>query len=129
MKATYIAITIAAVFIGGALLFGAGGSGESVDPPGNNVSIVDGKQIIDMRAKGGYSPRSVTARAGIPTILRFHTSGTFDCSSSLRIPSLGVSRYLPSTGTTDITIDDPQVGPLQGMCSMGMYRFRINFQQ
>ena len=101
-----------------------GGQGGSE----NNVSIVDGKQIIEIQAKGGYQPRKSIAKAGIPTILRFETSGTFDCSSSVRIPSMNISKSLPQTGATDIDIGTSSLGTLQGMCGMGMYPFQVDFQ-
>jgi plastocyanin domain-containing protein len=93
-----------------------------------NVSIVDGKQIIEIKAKGGYSPRVSTAKSGIPTILRFNTKGTFDCSSSIRIPSMNISELLPNSGSKDIDLGTPKVGTLQGSCGMGMYPFQIDFQ-
>lgn len=131
MKPMHLALIITVVLIGGAIVLTGTTSGtpsaETV-PAGNNVSIVDGQQIIDLTAKGGYSPRVSTAKAGIPTIIRFHTTGTFDCSSSVRIPSMGVSKSLPPTGTTDIAIASPEPGLLQGMCGMGMYPFQVNFQ-
>ena len=95
----------------------------------NNVSMaVDGKQIIEIRAKGGYSPVHSVAKAGVPTILRVDTNGTFDCSSSIRIPNLNISRNLPMSGTTDIDIGAQSVGTLQGTCGMGMYPFDIKFE-
>lgn len=94
----------------------------------NNVSIVDGTQIIEISAKGGYQPRKSIAKAGIPTIIRFDTKGTFDCSSSVRIPSMNISKSLPQTGSTDIDIGTQQVATLQGTCGMGMYPFEVEFQ-
>jgi len=130
MNSTSVSIIVAALLIGGAFLLTQNGSSAgAVDTtPANNVSMVDGQQIIEIQAKGGYTPRTSTAKAGIPTIIRFHTNGTFDCSSSVRIPSMNVSKSLPSTGTIDIVVTDPKVGPLKGMCGMGMYPFEINFQ-
>jgi plastocyanin domain-containing protein len=95
---------------------------------GNNVSIAEDKQIIDLTARGGYSPRKSIAKAGIPTILRFTTSGTFDCSSSIRIPSMNISKNLALSGTTDVDLGNPKEGILYGSCGMGMYPFEINFQ-
>ncbi len=93
------------------------------------VSVVDGVQIIDISAKGGYSPREVVAAAGMPTILRVRTSGTFDCSASLVIPDLSYQKFLQASGTEDIPISAEQAqGTLQGLCSMGMYGFQIKFQ-
>ncbi len=95
---------------------------------GTNVTIVDGKQIIEISAKGGYSPIKTTAKANIPTILRVSTNGTFDCSSAVRVPSLGISQNLPPSGTTDIDLGSPKVSVLEGTCGMGMYPFQIDFQ-
>ena len=92
------------------------------------MTVVDGKQIVDIRVRGGYQPRISTAKAGIPTILRFETNNTFDCSSSIRIPSLNISKGLPQTGSTDIDAGTPQISTLQGTCGMGMYQFQVNFQ-
>lgn len=93
------------------------------------ASLVDGKQTIDLTARGGYTPRVVVAKAGVPTILRVTTKGTFDCSASLVIPKLSYQKFLPSTGTEEIAISADQAqGTLQGTCAMGMYNFQIRFQ-
>ena len=129
MKATIISIIIGVGLIGGAMILSnqpAGGDDSA--PSVDNVSIVDGKQIIDLRAKGGYAPRRTIAKAGLPTILRLDTKGTFDCSSAVRIPSLNISRNLPPSGTTEIDLGVPKVAILEGTCSMGMYPFEIDFQ-
>lgn len=128
MKATIISIIIAIVLIGGAFMLTRSGSDTGQVANANNVSIVDGKQIIEITARGGYQPRKSVAKAGIPTIIRFNTKGTFDCSSSVRIPSLGISKSLPQTGSTDIDIGSGKLGTLQGSCGMGMYPFEVEFQ-
>ncbi len=97
--------------------------------PTNNVSVVDGKQIIEIKAKGGYSPRITTAKANLPTILRFNTNSTFDCSSYIRIPSMKITKILPQSGATDIDLGSQKVGKIQGTCGMGMYFFEIDFQE
>ena len=129
MKETITSIIIALLLIGGALFFFRGGNSQAKDAvPVNNVSIVDGKQIIAINAKGGYYPRQSFAKAGIPTILRFNAKGTFDCSSSVRLPSMNISKNLSSTETTDIDIGTQKVGTFNGSCGMGMYPFQVEFQ-
>ncbi len=128
MKATIISIIVAVVLIGGAFMLTRSGGDTGQVANANNVSIVDGKQIIEISAKGGYQPRKSVAKAGIPTIIRFNTKGTFDCSSSVRIPSMNISKMLPQTGSTDIDIGSQQVATLQGTCGMGMYPFEVEFQ-
>lgn len=95
----------------------------------DNVSIVDGKQIVEIGAKGGYQPKNSIAKADIPTVLRVETRGTFDCSSALAIPDIGYRENLPPSGVTEINIPPQKSGAvLQGLCGMGMYTFKVKFQ-
>ncbi len=131
MKAIIISVMVGAALIIGVLVLTSGNNDRTGTGPianADNVSMVDGKQIILISAKGGYQPRKSIARAGVPTILRFSTNGTFDCSSFIRIPSMNISKSLPQTGSTDIDLGSPQGSILQGMCGMGMYRFEVDFQ-
>lgn len=128
MKAASIILILGAI-IAGFIFLGRGNSGADQIASIDNVSVVDGQQIIEIRARGGYSPRLTEAKAGLPTVIRFITEGSFDCSLAVRIPSLNISQILPQTGVTDIAIGTPQAGPFLGTCGMGMYRFQINFQR
>lgn len=95
---------------------------------GTSVVNEGDTQIVQITAKGGYSPTLVQASANKDTILRVKTVNTFDCSSALSIPSLGISRILPPTGTTDVRIGVQKSGTqISGTCSMGMYNFSIKF--
>ena len=125
-----ISLAISAVLIGWAFWFASQKpSAEDSGAAAPTASIVDGKQIIDITAKGGYSPRVVTAKAGVPTVLRVSTNGTFDCSASVVIPKLSYQKILQPTGTEDIAISAEQAqGTLQGLCGMGMYNFQIQFK-
>jgi plastocyanin domain-containing protein len=104
------------------------GSQNSSPVSVENSVIKDGIQYITIDAKGGYSPRSSNAKAGIPTKLIVKTNGTYDCSASLVIRSLGFQKILAQTGEEVIDIGTPKAGvPLQGVCGMGMYNFLVNF--
>ena len=93
-----------------------------------NVEVKDGIQYVTINVRGGYTPRVSLAKAGIPTKLIMKTSGTFDCSSSLVIRSIGYQKILPQNGSEVIDIGTPVVGkPLQVVCGMGMYSFVVNF--
>ncbi len=95
---------------------------------GATVVNYEDKQIVELTAKGGYSPAIVQASANKGTVLRVKTNNTFDCSSALSIPSLGINKMLPPTGSTDINIGAQQAGTqIDGTCSMGMYNFSIKF--
>lgn len=129
MKGTLIATFIASALIVGAVWLSAHSKTTQVGgEEGANVTVSDGVQIIDIAAKGGYSPRVSEAQAGIPSILRVNTKGTFDCSSALTIPSLGFRKNLPPSDVTEIELPPQESGTsLQGLCSMGMYSFTVNF--
>jgi plastocyanin domain-containing protein len=93
-----------------------------------SVSNEGDKQIVNVTAKGGYSPARIQASANKDTILRIKTNSTFDCSAALSIPSLGVNKMLPPTGSTDFEIGSQKAGTqLNGTCAMGMYNFSIYF--
>lgn len=137
-KNTIISIVVATALIIFAIVLTSGktnrqtnatdNTGTTQEANANNVSIVEGKQIIEIQAKGGYTPRKSIAKAGIPTVLRFNTNGTFDCSSSVRIPSMNIFKSLPQSGSTDIDLGTQKAGTLNGSCGMGMYPFEISFQ-
>lgn len=94
----------------------------------SNVSVEWDKQFIDLTAKGGYEPRNTIAKANMSTTLKVLTNDSYGCETAMVIPSLGRKGRLDPSATT--TVDIPPQEPwttLQGMCSMGMYRFAINF--
>jgi plastocyanin domain-containing protein len=129
-KAVSIIITLA-LLIGLGIIF-VGKSQNNTDiasiQPGQNVEIRDGIQYIIIDAKGGYSPRISSAQADVPTKLIVRTNGTYDCSSSLIIRSIGYQKVLPQTGEEIIDVGTLKAGALlQGTCGMGMYSFTINF--
>lgn len=128
MKTLSIIIIVIALIIGSAILLSSGGRNASPSQSANNVSIVEGVQIIEITAKGGYLPKKSVAQAGIPTIIRFNTKGTFDCSSALRIPSMNITKNLPPSGITDVDIGSQPISLLKGTCGMGMYPFEIDFR-
>ena len=123
-KTALVIITLGLIiFIG--VIFSGGSGGENAQ----NVEVKNGVQYITIDAKGGYSPKVSTAKAGIPTKLIMKTNGTFDCSASLVVRSLNFQKILPQTGETEIDLGTPKAGePLQGVCGMGMYGFKINFE-
>lgn len=111
-----------------ALLRSIGTNTGTVANGQSNVSVIDGRQMIEISAKGGYAPRSTAAKAGMPTILNLKTSGTFDCSSAISIPSLGYRASLPPSGVTSVEIPPQPAGTtIKGVCAMGMYNFAVNF--
>ena len=127
-KTTAIVIVTTGLFIAAFILLASYAGTSESKALINNVSIVDGKQIVEIGAKGGYEPKISIAKAGIPTTLRVETSGTFDCSSALVIPKIKYRANLPPSGVTEINVPAQKSGAeLQGLCGMGMYTFKVTF--
>lgn len=129
-KTVSIIITLGLVVALGIVFLGGSKSHDSANTTGSqqNVEVRDGVQYITIDAKGGYSPKVALAQGGIPTKLIVKTNGTFDCSASLVVRSVGFQKILPPTGETEIDLGTPKSGePLVGVCGMGMYNFQINF--
>jgi plastocyanin domain-containing protein len=127
-KTASIIITAALVIGLGIVFLGMSNNSDSGNQTVQNVEIRDGIQYITINARGGYSPKVSTAQAGIPTKLIVKTNGTYDCSASLVVRSVGFQKILAQTGEEVIDLGVPEAGqPVQGLCSMGMYNFSINF--
>lgn len=134
---TPIIIIIAGLVLGLCIIFISGNKGGNTIVNTNNVTqgstqnieVKDGVQYITINAKGGYSPKVTTAKAGIPTKLIVKTDGTYDCSAALRISSVGFQKILQKTGEETIDLGTPVAGvPTRGVCGMGMYSFVVNFE-
>jgi plastocyanin domain-containing protein len=129
MKPTILAIIIGGAFVVSAFILSQDKTKPADLQSQNNVTIENGKQIVSISAKGGYSPRLSKAKSDIPTTLKIETTGTFDCSSALSIPVLKYQENLPPSGVTEIELPAQKAGTvIEGMCAMGMYRFEMAFE-
>lgn len=126
-----LVIGLGIIFIGGSKGNDTNGTNTNNTTQGStqNIEVKDGVQFITVNAKGGYSPKVSTAKAGIPTKLIMKTDGTYDCSAALRIGSVGFQKILKNTGEEIIDLGTPVAGvPTRGVCGMGMYSFVVNFE-
>lgn len=127
-KNTVISIIISIALIGGTLYFvsdrSVSSGGEAAQS--ENIEIRDGVQYVTIAAKGGYSPRVTEIKGGLPTKLVVKTDGTYDCSASLVVRSVGFQKILQPTGEEIIDLGILTSGEkIQGVCGMGMYNFQI----
>ena len=98
---------------------------ETTSEPTNPAA----QQIIEVTAGGGgYSPRKIEAKAGVPTILVMKSEGAYGCERAFNIPDLNIYEILPENGQTQFDLGTQAKGTkLLGVCSMGMYYFQIFF--
>ncbi|MFH0890441.1 MAG: cupredoxin domain-containing protein [Candidatus Liptonbacteria bacterium] len=124
-----IALSLGIILVVASIWYAGRDSGrDESDPSPASVSVIDGRQVIEVLARGGYTPHKINAQAGIPTVLKVRTQNTFDCSASLVIPQMNYRKMLSPLGTEEIVISAEKAqGVLRGLCSMGMYGFEINF--
>ncbi len=86
-----------------------------------NVKIVDGKQIVEMKVNGlEYSPSNFKIVKGIPVEWRIDGSQAEGCSQVITIPELGITEYLPSNEIKTITFTPTELGNIPFSCTMGM---------
>ena len=98
---------------------------ETTSEPTNPAA----QQIVEVTASsGGYSPKKIEAKAGVPTILVMKSDGAYGCERAFNIPDLNISEILPENGQTQFDLGTHAKGTtLTGVCGMGMYYFQIFF--
>jgi len=121
-------IIIGLLVVGLGFIVTSGPSTNKGNRSAGNVETKDEVQHVTINVGGGYTPQISTAVAGVPTKLIMKSNGTFDCSAFLVIPDMNYRATLPRTGETEIDLGTREVGTLNGLCSMGMYNFTINFE-
>src|SRR3990167_11484188 len=82
MRVNWTAILLigSIAFFAGALYLAAGNSGNNRPTDFASATMIDGQQVVEIFAKGGYTPRVTLAKAGLATTLKVSTRGTFDRS-------------------------------------------------
>jgi P-type Cu+ transporter len=129
-KKIALSIIVSALILSGALLYKGSERRRAITPPAPAVAMVSGdRQIIEITARGGYTPRLIKAKAGLTTVIRIKTQNTYDCSAALVLPKLNYQKFLEANGVEEITLQPEQAqGSFNGLCSMGMYSFRVDFE-
>jgi uncharacterized protein len=99
--------------------------------PVADTAPVDSRGALVLNAtNGGYSPRTLHAKADVSLKLNMVTKNTYSCARGFVIPALSVEQLLPSSGTVVIDIPAQKPGTvMQFTCSMGMYTGEIVFDQ
>ncbi len=99
-------------------------SGEETDSRAlAGVTVINGIQQVDLQiAATGYNPSFIRVQAGKPVQLNLTTTNAYSCTSSFRIPSLGIAKTLLPNDTGVVKFTPTQPGKITFSCSMGLYR-------
>jgi sulfite exporter TauE/SafE len=77
----------------------------------------------------GYKSDIGDLKVGVPVKLTLVTQNTNSCSRAFTIPTLNISKLLPTTGTEIIEFTPAHTGTLVYSCSMGMFTGSFNIVQ
>ena len=84
-----------------------------------------GGQEVDVVVRGGYSPATIKAKAGVPLRLVFDRQETSGCSEEIVFPDFGIRKFLPAHTRTTVEIKPEKAGTYEFTCGMSMLRGRI----
>jgi sulfite exporter TauE/SafE/copper chaperone CopZ/plastocyanin len=84
--------------------------------------IVNGRQVVKMNASAsGYSPSTLTVRAGVPVVWEITDTGTSGCTNAVIAPDLFSGQIALTPGTTaSKEFTAPKAGQYRFSCWMGM---------
>ncbi len=89
--------------------------------PGTATTVIDGVQIVRMEQYSyGYRPAAFMIKRNVPVRWIIDSTNSNSCASSLRVPTLKISRTL-SPGENIIEFTPTKTGQIRFTCSMGMY--------
>ena len=117
----FISIIISLLAIGSIVwwFFGKREDGATV------AEVIDGVQTIEIMVDGGYLPRTVQLKAGVPAKLVFNRKDPSACLEEVLLPDFGVSKALVLGQKTEISIDPSEVGDFKYTCGMHMFSGKV----
>ncbi len=86
---------------------------------------VGGVQTVEIMVDGGYLPRTVQLKAGVPAKLVFNRQDPSGCLDEVLLPDFGISRMLPLGEKTEITINPSRAGEFKYTCGMQMFSGKV----
>ena len=89
---------------------------EAVAATGDDMS-----QTVEIVVDGGYTPRTVTLKKGVPATLVFLRKDPSGCLEEVLMPDFGVSQKLPVNKSYEIVINPYTAGEFKYTCGMQMF--------
>ena len=91
---------------------------KAVVAPSSGSAAAEQVIIVD----GGYSPSTVSVKAGRPVRLVFDRRDKGACSDEVVFPDFGIRRFIPTGKKTVIEVTPPHPGRYDFTCGMSMHR-------
>jgi len=95
------------------------------DDAAQTAEEVGGVQTIEILVDGGYLPRTIQLKVGVPAKLVFNRKDPSACLEEVLLPDFGVSKALALGEKTEITIDPSQSGEFKYTCGMQMFSGKV----
>jgi plastocyanin domain-containing protein len=93
------------------------------------AQVVQGKQVLHVTVKGGYSPDTLVVKRGRPVRIEFNRQETSGCSDTVVFGDFGISRPLPAFETTAVEFTPEKAGQFSFTCGMNMLRGKLIVEQ
>lgn len=87
--------------------------------------VEKGVQHATVVVDGGYSPATVSVKAGQPVELTFLRKEQSGCGDVVQFPTLGLKRALKTGEKTLVTFTPKKAGTIPFTCGMNMYRGQV----
>lgn len=85
-------------------------------------ATIDGAiQTIEITVDGGYLPRTISLKQGVPARLVFFRKDPSSCLEQVVMPDFGVSQMLPVNKSHEISINPDTIGEFKYTCGMQMF--------
>jgi plastocyanin domain-containing protein len=86
---------------------------------------VNGVQQVEITVDGGYQPRVIQLKAGLPAKLSFIRRDPSTCLEEIVMPDFGISKSLPVGQKTVIEISPNKPGNYKYTCGMQMFSGQV----
>lgn len=83
------------------------------------------EQSIDVVVKGGYSPDTIQATAGIPLRITFDRQESGSCTEKVIIPAFRIAADLPANRRTTVVFTPDAPGTYEFACGMNMVKGKL----
>lgn len=88
----------------------------------------DGRQQIELKVDGGYSPDRIVLKAGQPSRIYARREDRSACSAQIVFSDLGISRGLPTGERVAIDLPALPAGRYPFTCGMSMLRGELQIE-